>query len=61
MLATENYDPPHDPSYWFLLLDRARSDGRFADADRCLRELRRLGVMVQWRRPRRAPKPEARA
>jgi hypothetical protein len=60
MTDTPTYDPPHDASYWFLLLDRARSDGRFADADRCLRELARLGVSVQWRRPRREPKPEAR-
>ncbi len=48
------YDPPQTPAYWFLLLERARDDGRFGDADRYIRELRRLGVKVEWRRPRRA-------
>ena len=45
------YDPPQTPAYWFLLLERARDDGRFGDADRYIRELRRLGVKVEWRKP----------
>lgn len=53
MPAKSGYNDKEDPSFWFLLLDRARSDGRFADADRCLRELRRLGVTVTWKKPRR--------
>ncbi len=59
-MTAQNYDEKQDPSFWFLLLDRARSDGRFSDCDRCLRELRRLGVTVTWRRPRRVSNPEAR-
>ena len=37
---------------WFVVLDRARRDNNFVLAARAQSELERLGVKVQFRRPR---------
>ncbi len=37
------------PSYWFVELERAISEGNFVAAATAQRELERLGVTVRWR------------
>ncbi len=41
------------PAYWFCLLEHARAYGDFEAAARAKAELKRLGVFVRYRPPRR--------
>lgn len=43
----------NQPVYWFVLLDTAIARGEYEAAARAVRELRRLGVRVQYPRLRR--------
>ena len=44
----------HDrPVYWFVTLELALDRGDFRRADQAVAELKRLGVVVRYRRPRK--------
>jgi hypothetical protein len=42
-----------DPVVWLLLLERGRRTGDFELAARAKRELKRLGIHVTYRRPKK--------
>ena len=46
--------PEDCPTYWFVILDRARMDDDFERAAQAQRELKRLGVNVRFHRIVRA-------
>jgi hypothetical protein len=52
MSATLDAEPPVTdwPLYWFAALEKAVGAGNFEAAARAVRELRRLGVDVTYRR-----------
>ncbi len=43
------------PTYWFAVMEGAKRQGQFLLAQQALDELRRLGVVVQFRRPGNRP------
>lgn len=47
-------DHQESPTYWFAILEIARSHGNFEDAANAKRQLERLGVRVEYGRPQKA-------
>ena len=47
----ESIDPTNSPIAWFAVLERARYVQNFERAADALRELKRLGVIVRYRKP----------
>jgi hypothetical protein len=45
-----NHPELDEPVYWFVLLEKAVHRGDFAEAARAVRELKRLGIDVNYRR-----------
>src|ERR1051325_5706438 len=47
-----------EPVYWFVLLEKAVHHGDFVAAARAVRELKRLGISVKYRRATRERRRE---